>query len=64
MLRLDHVLAVGSAPSNFELTPYRLHAEPFGVVLDWFQWLVKREIPRDGLLALVRSELMQIEAIT
>ena len=64
VLRLDHVLAVGSAASNFELSPYRLHAEAFDLVLDWFRWLVEGDVPADGLLAMARSDLMRVEAIT
>jgi len=64
VLRLDHVLAVGSAPGNFELTRFRLTREALEVVRDWFQWLVEGDIPADSLLELIRDELMKIEAIT
>jgi hypothetical protein len=63
VLRLDHVLSLGSDPNNFELTEHRLSAPALEVVLDWFQWLVEGVIPKDGLLELARSELRAIDDI-
>lgn len=55
LLRFDHVLAVGTAASNFELTDYRLSEEPIALMREWFRWLVEGTIPVDGLLEVARG---------
>lgn len=64
LLRLDHILAVGSAADNFELTRYQLSPQALEVVYDWVQWLVEGVLADDGLLALLRAELLKIDATT
>ncbi|MFH0810425.1 MAG: hypothetical protein V2A77_08175 [Pseudomonadota bacterium] len=62
IMRLDHVLAVGCAPSNFELMPHRLSNDALELVLDWFRWLVEGSLPTGSLLEWARSELMKMNA--
>jgi hypothetical protein len=63
ILRLDHVLAVGCAETNFDITEHRLSAEALEVVLDWFRWLVEGVFPKEGMLDLAREGVLEMEAV-
>lgn len=63
ILRFDHILAVGSAISNYELTEYRLSSEALEFILDWFRWVVEGTLSEDSFVAEVRKEFVEIDKI-
>ena len=57
ILRLDHLQPVGRHQNAFEWTPHRLSGEALEIIDDWLVWLLKGELPDDGVLAFLRREL-------
>lgn len=61
ILRFDQVQPLGSDPTVFELTDYKLTEEALGVVDDWFTWHLYGGIPEESFLADVRKTLLTEE---
>jgi hypothetical protein len=60
VLRLDHLQPVGRSASSYEWTPHFLSGPALSIVDEWLAWLLTGQLPVDGDLAWVRSELAQI----
>ncbi len=63
ILRFDHLLAVGNAITNFELTDYKLSQEAIEIVLDWTQWLIEGDVPAESTLEIAKGELDEVNRI-
>jgi hypothetical protein len=63
LFRFDHVFALGSDPKNFKAEPYKLSPDALLVVYEWVGWYLTGVLPNDGMLKLLREELIEMEGI-
>ncbi|MDI7269862.1 MAG: hypothetical protein QME96_17870 [Myxococcota bacterium] len=57
ILRLDHLQPVGRHQNAFEWTAHRLSDEALAIIDEWLGWLLRGDLPDDGVLAFLRREL-------
>ncbi len=58
IIRLDHLQPIGRHPNSYEWTPHTLTDNALRVLDEWLVWLTTGELPKDGLLAEIRSTLL------
>lgn len=58
ILRLDQIQPLGSDPTVFDLTDYRLTDDALGIVDDWLTWHLHGGIPEGSFLADLRQTLL------
>jgi hypothetical protein len=62
ILRLDQIQPLGSDPTVFDLTDYRLTDDALGIMDDWITWHFYGGIPEGSFLAEVRKALLAEES--
>ena len=61
--KLDHLYPLGKHSDSMECMPYRLTDAAFNYIVEWIRWLIEGVLDPDGLLRMVREELLKIEKI-
>jgi len=60
ILRLDHVFPVGSDPSNWRLTEFKLSPAALEIVDEWLMWHLTGGLLEDSALACARAILAEL----
>lgn len=61
ILRFDHIQPIGNHHDSIECSPHCLSAGALSFFDEWLTWIIQGKAPADGLLTMIRTELMALQ---